>query len=87
MAIATSAGSEMVLDLEDLLPDDEGNIFISSFDDVQLRIVTREPVAETGVMANATDGATPETFQYFLFESGTKLLCEEDTSIVLDVMV
>jgi hypothetical protein len=78
---------EMVLNLEELLPDDEGNVFISSYDDVQLRIVTHEPVAESGTMPNATEGASPEVLQYFLFESGTKLLYGEHDSVVLDVLV
>ena len=86
MSKATGTASEMVLNLEDLLPDDEGNIFISSFDDMQLRIVTHEPVAETGVMPVTGEGAAPETFQYFLFESGTKLLCDEDASLILEIL-
>ena len=86
MSNAPSDAQEMVLELEDLLPDDEGNIFVSSFDDVKLRIVTHEPVAETGVTQNAVDGGASETLQYFVFESGTTLLYNEDASIVLDVL-
>ena len=74
----------LVLDLEDLLPDVEGEVVLFAEDGVPLGLVTHQPMTGSGIVDQhvTASGVDVEGLYYYSFESGVTLYSETDIIIV-----
>lgn len=82
-------GSEtLILSLEDLLPDAEGEVVVLSEDNVPLSLVTDETLAGSGIVDHhvTASGLDVEGLYYYSFSNGVTLYSESDIVIVADAV-
>jgi hypothetical protein len=74
----------LVLDLEDLLPDVEGEVVLLAEGGVPLSVVAHEPVTGSGIVEQhvTASGVDVEGLYYYSFESGVTLYSDTDIVIV-----
>ena len=74
----------LVLDLEDLLPDVEGEVVLFAEEGVPLSLVAHQPLTGSGIVDQhvTASGVDVEGLYYYSFESGVTLYSETDIIIV-----
>ncbi len=74
----------LVLDLEDLLPDVEGEVVLFAEDGVPLGLVTHQPMTGSGIVDQhvTASGVDVEGLYYYSFEGGVTLYSDTDIIIV-----
>ena len=74
----------LVLNLEDLLPDREGEVVLVAEDGVSLSVVAEQPLTASGIVEQHVTamGVDVEGLHYYSFENGVTLYSDLDLVIV-----